>query len=181
MGNSCQLCILLKNRSPNWLVPRPATSSRVQPSGWQPTNGVGARNPPHPIASSLTAACRRTPPAQFRPGESTRTNRRDHRIAEEGRCCMLNSAIVGADKSRCGCSRCHCRPGCSRCRVSKRPKEEDGVGRTPQNTRSRQQCGNFQGCDTRATRQWLVSTIPSSTGHTEPQTTSSEANISRGS
>ena len=59
-------------------------------NGWQPTNGVGARRPPHPIASSLTAACRRTPPAQFRPGESTRTNRRDHRIAQEegGAACL---------------------------------------------------------------------------------------------
>ncbi len=126
----------------------------------------GSTPPPHPIASSLTAACRRTPPAQFRPGESTRTNRRDHRIAQEegGAACMLNSAILGAITTRS-----HCRSGCSRCRVSRRREEEEGVGRTSQNTRSHPRSGRFQGHDTRATQQWLVSTVPSSTGRQQPQ------------
>jgi hypothetical protein len=65
----------------------------------------GSTQPPHPIARSLTGRAVEGPrPRSSRAAESTRANRRDHRIAEEEEwCCKLNSSSsrrrYGGDRS----------------------------------------------------------------------------------
>ena len=75
-------------------------------NGWQPTNGVGARRPPSPDRFFFDSGLSKDParPVPSRRIHENQSSRSPDRSGG-GRCCMLNSAIVGADNYQGLCAK----------------------------------------------------------------------------